>query len=346
MKHIPRIEPPAFAIAGCIGVGQKATCVPVNFHLVRKKRIQAVDLVSASADYSMIIEVDTSCSMSITGNGKILIGEGYDWSDEEAEGKDEVPIRTVIGSPKHTQEEALADIRRFEGNVVVSYDQVKVADGYPQIRSYCYYTSDPTDPYLTENIIDPATGTPYRIDTSYVVKKLRPGKGAMTEPILRSTSELGEGALFRPLLVATEGDQCYLRSEIVEERTGSSIEYEIHMVDGADQQIMLSGKSALYLPYPEGMDMESAADYEVTIHHDAAGGEEIYSTADDTIELTPYGFCIRVSSLSPFEVSWRSPEAVHLPQTGDHVYPERYALLLMMLSLAALIALSRKMKKA
>ena len=107
MKHIPRIEPPAFAIAGCIGVGQKATCVPVNFHLVRKKRIQAVDLVSASADYSMIIEVDTSCSMSITGNGKILIGEGYDWSDEEAEGKDEVPIRTVIGSPKHTQKRRL-----------------------------------------------------------------------------------------------------------------------------------------------------------------------------------------------------------------------------------------------
>ena len=50
VKHIPRFEPPAFAVAGCIGVGQKTTCVPVNFHLVRKKRIQAVDLVSAGAD--------------------------------------------------------------------------------------------------------------------------------------------------------------------------------------------------------------------------------------------------------------------------------------------------------
>ena len=50
MKHIPRFEPPAFAIAGCISVGQKTTSIPVNFHLVRKKRIQAVDLVSAGAD--------------------------------------------------------------------------------------------------------------------------------------------------------------------------------------------------------------------------------------------------------------------------------------------------------
>lgn len=50
VEHIPRFKPPAFAVAGCIGVCQKASGIAVNFHLVRQKRIQTVDLVSAGAD--------------------------------------------------------------------------------------------------------------------------------------------------------------------------------------------------------------------------------------------------------------------------------------------------------
>lgn len=150
----------------------------------------------------------------------------------------------------------------------------------------------------------------------YVVKKLRPNDGPMTEPILAGESGLGEAAQHRPLLVATGNDDLYLRSEIQEEIVNHSIEYEIHMVDSDDVQTPLSGKADLYIPYPEGMDMESAAQYDVTIHHTTEQGDEVFSTQDGTITLTPYGFQISVSSLSPFKLSW-SPSSSDLPRTGD-----------------------------
>jgi len=305
------------------------------------------DIIQSDNWYSMNIDAHPDCSMTITGNGKILPGRGEYWSEEEQRDVlDYAPISFSIKGAGHDNKTALASIKEFEGNVVVSYDQVKVSSGYPQIRSSCWYNPDPSDPYLGEDIIDPSTGKPYSMDVSYIVKKLRPAKGAMTEPILTSTTELSEGALHRPLLIATENDQFYLRSEITEEVGNSSIEYEIHLVDADDEQVALSKTSRLYIPYPDGLDMESAANYEVTIHHAASDGDEVYSTTDGTIELTSYGFCISVSSLSPFEVSWRSPEAaVDLPETGDHSHPELHIIMLV-LSLSAIVVLSRKTKRA
>lgn len=317
------------------------------------------DIIYSDRDYSMIIEADTDSRMSITGNGKILIGEGWDWADESATSKDEVPVRVMLSTPAANSEEALRNIREFEGNVVVSYDQVKIADGYPPIRSYCMYMPDPNDPWYGADVIDPETGKSYELDTSYIVKKLRPGKGAMTEPVVAKTADLGEAALFRPLLLTSaDSDQpLYLRSEITEEISGSQIQYEIHMVDNADGVVALSEQSYLYIPYPNGMDASSASEYVITIRHYTEKGVEAFTTQDGTILLTPYGLRIPVSSLSPFDVSWQTAqvppanpgeedkdgaEAAPIPpKTGDAM-PLESCMLLAVLTGACLMLLKRR----
>lgn len=289
------------------------------------------DIIYCDSDYSMIIEADTQSSLSITGNGKILIGNGYDWADEEATQVDLVPIRFMLTSAASTPEAAIADIRQFEGRTTVSYDQVKIADGYPPIRSYCVYQPDPNDAFRTDDLVDPATGRLYTLDTEYIVKKLRPDAAPMTEPTIASEADMSEAAQMRPVMVTTAQDSLYLRSEITEEIKNQSIEYEIHLVDEEDEAVGVTGTAVLYLPYPEGMDEQSAADYEVVVRHVTDDGEEIYTTIDGSLTCTPYGFRMEVTSLSPFAVSWgkgSAADVASLPQTGDRSHFMAYLLAL------------------
>lgn len=288
------------------------------------------DIICCDDDYSIIIEPDVDSKLSITGNGKIFIGNGQDWSDENADGLDEVPIRIVMGAHAASGEEALEMIRKAEGNITVSYDQVKVPQGYPRIRSYCYYMPNPLDPWETEDLMDPATGERYELDPEFIIKKLRPGKGAMTEPVCNTENQLAEGALYRPLLVmpSDEDKAYYLRSQITHEQTGNTVNYEIHLVDSTDVQKPLPTESKLYIPYPDGMDENSAARYEVVIRHESKNGTEVFSTGDGTVALTAYGFCVPVASLSPFEITWNARSNAPLPPTGDTALIELYILLL------------------
>lgn len=289
------------------------------------------DIICCDSDYSMIIEADTQSSLSITGNGKILIGKGWDWSDEESTGFDLVPIRFVLISDASTPEAAIADILQFEGRTTVSYDQVKITDGYPPIRSYCAYRPDPNDPFRADDLVEPATGKQYTINTEYVVKKLRPDAAPMTEPTIADEAEMSEAAQMRPVLVTTAGDSLYLRSEITEEIKNQSIEYEIHLVNDEGEAVEVSGSAILYIPYPEGMDEQSAADYAVVVRHITDHGEELFTTADGSLTCTPYGFRMEVTSLSPFVVSWErgnAPGVENLPQTGDRSHFTAYLLVL------------------
>ena len=287
------------------------------------------DIIYSDSDYSMIIEADTQSSLSITGNGKILIGKGWDWSDEQATGFDLVPIRFVLTSDASTPEAAIADIRQFEGRTTVSYDQVKIADGYPPIRSYCAYKPDPNDAFRADDLVDPATGKLYTLNTEYIVKRLRPDAAPMTEPTIASEADMSEAAQMRPVMVTTAKDSLYLRSEITEEIKNRSIAYEIHLVNDEGAAVGLTGTAILYIPYPEGMDEQSAAEYEVVVRHITDDGEEIYTTVDGSLTCTPYGFRMEVTSLSPFEVSWGKGSAADvgsLPQTGDRSHFMAYLL--------------------
>ena len=310
-----------------------------NLHLINN------DIIRSDYDYSMVIGADTTCSMTITGNGKILEGNG--WLYQEDLGMDildKTPIFVGLTSVVpdmddttiYTNEAALADIKAFEGRVTISYDQVKKSEGFPFVRSRCEYLRSIEDGWWP--VIDPRTGEDYTLDSDYIVKKLRPAKGVMTEPVAATASELDESALFRPLMVINAEGEYYLRSEITQESKDKSINYEIHMVDVDDELLPLSQQSALYIPYPEGRDLNRADRYQVTIRHRTDTGDEVFSTQDGTIELTPYGFRILVSSLSPFEVSYTT---FSLPATGDSF---RLGLCVMLfgLSLASVLLMSRR----
>ena len=302
------------------------------------------DLIRCESNYSMWISADYTAGMSVTGNGKILQGGGMYCDEEGNDVADSCPLAVYLTTEAATQEQAFERIRAFEGRVVVSHDLFDITEGYPPMRSFCMYSPNPNDVYETLNVCVPGTDRYYQLDTAYIVKRLRPGEGAMTEPLVGSASGLDTAALYRPLLLtaAKDSDSLYLRSEIMQEVSAQSIDYEIHIVNDDDAQVALSGTGALYIPYPEGMDAQSAAAYAVTIRHIKADGTaEVFSTGDGSVTCTPYGFRVEVTSLSPFRLEWtRGGAAAGLPQTGDRSRMGLYVLALAVAA-AALVLLRR-----
>lgn len=98
-----------------------------------------------------------------------------------------------------------------------------------------------------------------------------------------------------------------------------TIVYNVHMRDTYDgKPVDLVGECILCFPYPEGLDETSLNKYRIIIHHRAGNGRtEVFKSEDGDIDFTKQGLCIRVSSFSPFEITWESG-ADALPQTGDH----------------------------
>lgn len=133
-----------------------------------------------------------------------------------------------------------------------------------------------------------------------------------------------------------------LRVEETDAGGGSSVTYDVELINSQGETVELSAGCILCFPYPEGMDAAGMRPYRITIrHYDHDKPVETFSTDEGTIELTEQGLCILVSSLSPFEITWEAQPAVDLPKTGDS---SRIGLWLAMLALAGavLAALRRK----
>ena len=96
-------------------------------------------------------------------------------------------------------------------------------------------------------------------------------------------------------------------------------------------------------PYPDGLDENSGNRYRIMIHHLGDKGMEKFDTKDGTIELRPQGLCIRISSLSPFEISWEEIEVPeNLPQTGDKSLPMGFLILMALVSLSGISCLTKR----
>ena len=139
----------------------------------------------------------------------------------------------------------------------------------------------------------------------------------------------------KPTLVLSSGETLdttpFLKYEEPNTNKNSAIVYNVHLIDQDGIVMDLPEESMLCFPYPEGFDENSANKFKIIIYHYGSEGTETFSTQDGSIELTKQGLCIRVSSFSPFEITWEEEKGVELPKTGDS---SKLALWLMLMSMA------------
>lgn len=123
----------------------------------------------------------------------------------------------------------------------------------------------------------------------------------------------------------------------------NTVVYNVHLVDSEGVELELPGECILCFPYPEGMDENSANKFKIAIHHYSSKGTETFNSKDGTIELTKQGLCIRISSFSPFEITWEEiPEEIVLPKTGDTSLPMGFLLMVMIVSLCGLGLMAKR----
>ncbi len=119
------------------------------------------------------------------------------------------------------------------------------------------------------------------------------------------------------------------------------IAYELALVDEEKNTVSFEDGAYLYIPYPEGLDMFSAAQYDFTVTHYMGHQNEIFSTRDGTITLEPQGLRFSITSASPYVFEWKLAEKNNLPSTGDSSHLSLYAVLLAS-SFAAYLCIQRR----
>lgn len=124
----------------------------------------------------------------------------------------------------------------------------------------------------------------------------------------------------------------------------NTVVYNVSLVNQNGEEIELPEGCILCFPYPEGLNENSKNKYRIIIHHYADNGKtEVFKSENGDIEFTKQGLCIRVSSFSPFEITWEEYPEVDLPRTGDN---SRIALWLTLLTVAGAAILTLKRKSA
>ena len=143
----------------------------------------------------------------------------------------------------------------------------------------------------------------------------------------------------------TPGGSVMLKYVKVDTTRENTAVYDIYLVDQDGNRVKLPAACTLCLPYPEGLNQSSASAYRIHILHEMDGGRsEDFDSVSGGLELTPQGLCVRISSLSPFTITWERFPEVNLPQTGDSSRPALW-LALGLVSAAALAAFALRGRK-
>ena len=143
----------------------------------------------------------------------------------------------------------------------------------------------------------------------------------------------------------TPGGSVMLKYVEVDTTRENTAVYDIYLVDQDGNRVKLPAACTLCLPYPEGLNQSSASAYRIHILHEMDGGRsEDFDSVSGGLELTAQGLCVRISSLSPFTITWERFPEVNLPQTGDSSRPALW-LALGLVSAAALAAFALRGRK-
>ena len=121
----------------------------------------------------------------------------------------------------------------------------------------------------------------------------------------------------------------------------NKVTYSIRLVDQNGNEIQSPEGGTICFPYPKGITIKNANQYEFFITHYTSGNTELFSTTEGTIERKEAGLCIRVSSFSPFEITWEERPEIVLTQTGDDSH---IGLWLALLTLSGIVVLTLKRK--
>ena len=285
-------------------------------HLINDTQICDLNPDTTQRDYPMCVDVPYGASFLLTGKGNIPPGDcrWYTSTMEEVYKERKSALINVFVRADSGEASVSAFAEAFS-NIHLDKKQFPTNDLAAHIRT-CLINND--------------------------CEMLYEG-----HPAAGNLSELNAGRV-NLLMLGSYGNADYEIKVSVQEQSGEqAIAYELMLVDNSTGGFAdLSQGADLYLPYPVGMDMETASQYDITVTHYTAFGEEEFSTQKGNLQLTPYGLCARVYSMSPFLLSWEKadiPAVDALPQTGDnsHIF-----LWLALLTLAGTAILTLKRKTA
>lgn len=134
-------------------------------------------------------------------------------------------------------------------------------------------------------------------------------------------------------------------SEITKDMDGIIV-YDLHTIidGGASVSVTFNKPNALVLPYPPGINYETAQTMQIEIAHKKDDNSvEYYSTASGDLIRTPAGLLVYTTSFSPFEVEWEeNPDPSGLPKTGDESLPLGMLMAFVILGCASLYAMKRR----
>lgn len=288
-------------------------------HLINDTEIRDLNEHLSQRDFPLIVDVPEGASFLLTGKGSIPVDYccWFTGTLEEVYNEQKSTLINVFVRADST-EEAVPQFAKVFSDIKLDHKQFPSKDLSSCIRT-CLVNETPDG------------------DSYEVVYK--------DHPAARNLSELNADQV-NLLLPGTHDDaDLTLKVAIHEQNGDQAIAYDLALIDSKTQMVAgIAAGADLYLPYPAGMNMESATQYDFTIMHYTAYGVENFSTRDGSIILTPYGLRIRIHSMSPFLLAWEDMPNVStdtLPQTGDNSH---IALWLVLLTLAgtAILILKRK----
>ena len=273
--------------------------------------------------------IDENGSISYAGNGSVKPGYMiYDYLDgiNKIDRTPTEPVRVEFWMEEQysgVEEARIAAIDAFRSHCSLSLDGIQTHSGMDQVIGIVYYT----DTKGRDDIFIIRQAELFKQETGGTVEGEEDFEKLPPVEV--------------PTLVFPDGNvvdaSAILKYDEPNANKQNTVVYNVQLIDRNGEEIELPGECILCFPYPEGLDENSRNEYRIIIHHYANDGKtEIFKSEEGDIEFTKQGLCIRVSSFSPFEITWEEQPEVVLPKTGDNSHIALWFVLLMLAGIAML----------